>query len=149
MAGSAAAYAEWHIPRTRTSAVECDTKDLHAYPRVSSTPEGMTSSSGHKNMPPEVDPGFSLQRRRKAVLVADLVESVSLRQADELGVITRWQAILAQVNQVLLPANEGWLVKSGRWVEGGVEPGRTDGNLVRAGRDVDQSGSARVSTRRR
>ncbi|SDD77997.1 TolB amino-terminal domain-containing protein [Variovorax sp. CF079] len=72
----------------------------------------MTSSSGNNNMPSLVDPGFSLQRHRKVVLVVDLVESVSLMQADELGVIQRWQAFLAHVNQVVLPHNEGRLVKS-------------------------------------
>ena len=72
----------------------------------------MTLSSGNNKMPSPVDPAFSLQRRRKVVLVVDLVESVSLMQADELGVITRWQAFLAHVNQVVLPENEGRLVKS-------------------------------------
>ncbi|MBT2324938.1 adenylate/guanylate cyclase domain-containing protein [Variovorax paradoxus] len=72
----------------------------------------MTLSSGNKNMPPLADSSFSLQRRRKVVLVVDLVESVSLMQADELGVIQRWQAFLAHVNQIVLPHNEGRLVKS-------------------------------------
>lgn len=72
----------------------------------------MTLSSGPNNMPSLADPGFILQRRRKVVLVVDLVESVSLMQADELRVITRWQAFLAHVNQLVLPANEGRLVKS-------------------------------------
>ncbi|MBT2300917.1 hypothetical protein J7E70_10615 [Variovorax paradoxus] len=72
----------------------------------------MTLSSGNKKMPSFDDPGFSLQRHRKVVLVVDLVESVSLMQADELGVIARWQAFLAHVNQLVLPAHEGRLVKS-------------------------------------
>ena len=72
----------------------------------------MTLSSGTHNMPSLAETGFSLQRHRKVVLVVDLVESVSLMQADELGVITRWQAFLQHVNQVVLPANEGRLVKS-------------------------------------
>lgn len=63
-------------------------------------------------MPASADAGFNLQRHRKVVLIVDLVESVSLMQADELGVIQRWQAFLAHVNQVILPANQGRLVKS-------------------------------------
>ncbi|WP_286509731.1 tetratricopeptide repeat protein [Variovorax davisae] len=53
-----------------------------------------------------------LPHRRKVVLVVDLVESVTLMQADELGVVTRWQALLAEVNRSILPAHEGRLVKS-------------------------------------
>jgi adenylate cyclase len=69
-------------------------------------------SSRDTNMPASADAGFNLQRHRKVVLIVDLVESVSLMQADELGVIQRWQAFLAHVNQVILPANQGRLVKS-------------------------------------
>ena len=58
------------------------------------------------------DAGPGLQHQRKVVLVVDLVDSVRLMQADELGVIHRWQDFLAQVNQVVLPAQQGRLVKS-------------------------------------
>lgn len=69
-------------------------------------------SSDALTIPPQVSEGFSFQRLDKVVLVADLVESVSLMQRDELGVIQRWQAFLAHVTQSILPANEGRLVKS-------------------------------------
>lgn len=69
-------------------------------------------SSGTHNMPSLANAEISLPRHRKVVLVIDLVESVSMMQADELGVITRWQAFMAHVNQFILPTNEGRLVKS-------------------------------------
>ena len=56
--------------------------------------------------------GFEFQRQQKVVLVADLVGSVSLMQRDELGVIQRWESFVAHVTQVILPVNEGRLVKS-------------------------------------
>jgi adenylate cyclase len=56
--------------------------------------------------------GLHLLYRRKVVLVVDLVESVSLMQVDEWGVIKGWQAFLAHVTQSVLPAHEGRLVKS-------------------------------------
>jgi adenylate cyclase len=72
----------------------------------------MTLSSDPKTIPPLADAGFELPRRRRVILVVDLVESVSLMQADEMGVIQRWQAFLAHVDQIVLTANEGRLVKS-------------------------------------
>ncbi|MDN8616076.1 adenylate/guanylate cyclase domain-containing protein [Variovorax ginsengisoli] len=63
-------------------------------------------------MPSLTGPECSLPRRLKLVLVADLVESVSLMQADELGVIVRWQSFLAHVSEFILPTNDGRLVKS-------------------------------------
>ncbi|RZL93700.1 MAG: adenylate/guanylate cyclase domain-containing protein [Variovorax sp.] len=51
-------------------------------------------------------------RHQAVVLVVDLVESVRLMQADELGVIKGWQAFLAHVNQSILPAHQGRLVKN-------------------------------------
>lgn len=56
--------------------------------------------------------GPVLPRHRTVVLVVDLVESVSLMQADELGVIQRWQAFLTHVTHEVLPASGGRLVKS-------------------------------------
>ncbi|MBO9650964.1 MAG: hypothetical protein J7605_20855 [Variovorax sp.] len=53
-----------------------------------------------------------LRRHEKVVLVADLVDSVSLMLKDELGVIRHWGAFIDQVTLNTLPANEGRLVKS-------------------------------------
>ena len=50
--------------------------------------------------------------RDAIVLVVDLVESVQLMQADERGVIDRWQRFVAHVQQQVLPAAGGRLVKS-------------------------------------
>lgn len=55
---------------------------------------------------------LGLERRRKVVLVVDMVESVSLMAQDELGVIHQWQAFLAHVDRSVLPAHGGRLVKS-------------------------------------
>ncbi|MDM0107675.1 adenylate/guanylate cyclase domain-containing protein [Variovorax sp. J22R24] len=63
-------------------------------------------------MSPLDDAELTLSRRLKVVLLVDLVESVVLMQADELGVIARWQAFICYVNRIILPANEGRLVKS-------------------------------------
>lgn len=72
----------------------------------------MTAAARRHTMLPLTDTGFSLQPHRKVVLVVDLVDSVRLMQADELGVIQRWQDFLAHVNRVILPAEQGRLVKS-------------------------------------
>ena len=53
-----------------------------------------------------------LQLRQKVVLVMDLVESVRLMAADELGVIERWRGFIRHVVQAVLPRHEGRLVKS-------------------------------------
>lgn len=53
-----------------------------------------------------------MPRHRTVVLVTDLVESVRLMQADEIGVIQRWQAFLTDVTKTILPASHGRLVKS-------------------------------------
>lgn len=68
-------------------------------------------SEPHTISPLDAD-GLHLLYCRKVVLVVDLVESVSLMQADELGVIKGWQAFVAQVTQSILPAHEGRMVKS-------------------------------------
>jgi class 3 adenylate cyclase/TolB-like protein/Flp pilus assembly protein TadD len=72
----------------------------------------MTLSPGPHTISALDEEGLHLLYRRKVVLVVDLVESVSLMQADELGVIKVWQAFLAHVNQSILPAHEGRMVKS-------------------------------------
>lgn len=59
-----------------------------------------------------VDVGFELPARVAVVLVVDLVESVHLMEIDERGVISRWQAFVAHVQQSVLPATSGRLVKS-------------------------------------
>ncbi|MDM0045709.1 adenylate/guanylate cyclase domain-containing protein [Variovorax dokdonensis] len=53
-----------------------------------------------------------LQTRSAVVLVIDLVESVRAMEADELGVVQRWQAFCAEVNQYILPPLQGRIVKS-------------------------------------
>ncbi|MEJ8811933.1 tetratricopeptide repeat protein [Variovorax ureilyticus] len=72
----------------------------------------MTQESDPHTISALDDEGLLLRRRRKVVLVVDLVESVSLMQADELGVIKGWQALVAYVTQSILPGNEGRMVKS-------------------------------------
>lgn len=48
----------------------------------------------------------------RTVLVVDVVESVRLMQADELGTVRRWRGFVEHVTNDLLPANHGRLVKS-------------------------------------
>jgi class 3 adenylate cyclase len=55
---------------------------------------------------------LDLPRRRAVVLVVDLVESVRLMALDEQGVIARWRSFLSHVEQAVLPATAGRLVKS-------------------------------------
>ena len=72
----------------------------------------MTLSPGPHTISALDEAGLHLLYRRKVVLVVDLVESVSLMQSDELGVIKGWQAFVAHVNQFVLPARKGRMVKS-------------------------------------
>lgn len=51
-------------------------------------------------------------RRRRAILVADVVDSVAMMEADEVGVIGRWRAFITTLTESLLPAHGGRLVKS-------------------------------------
>jgi adenylate cyclase len=53
-----------------------------------------------------------LQTRSAVVLVIDLVESVRAMEADEVGVVQRWQVFSAEVAQRILPPLQGRLVKS-------------------------------------
>ena len=59
-----------------------------------------------------VQPGLALPSRHAIVLVIDLVESVRLMQLDESGVIQRWQAFSAEIQDRILPRHEGRLVKN-------------------------------------
>lgn len=59
-----------------------------------------------------IDAGHELPTRVAVVLVVDLVESVHLMALDERGVIARWQAFIAYVQQEVLPNTSGRLVKS-------------------------------------
>lgn len=53
-----------------------------------------------------------LQRKRKTIVVADVVESVRLMQAHEADVIDRWRRFVNEVRVDLLPLHGGRLVKS-------------------------------------
>jgi class 3 adenylate cyclase/tetratricopeptide (TPR) repeat protein len=53
-----------------------------------------------------------LQRARRVIVVADVVESVRLLQQDELGAIDRWRRFVNEVRAHVLPAYGGRLVKS-------------------------------------
>jgi adenylate cyclase len=53
----------------------------------------------------------SVDRAIRAVLIADVVESVRLIEEDEEGVISRWLALVSQIQTNLLPTCKGKLVK--------------------------------------
>lgn len=53
-----------------------------------------------------------VERARRAVLVVDMVESVRLIEEDEEDTISRWLDLVRRIENELLPANEGHLVKS-------------------------------------
>lgn len=55
---------------------------------------------------------YSIERARRVVLIADIVESVRLIEADEEGIVARWLALVRQIENDLMPANKGHLVKS-------------------------------------
>jgi adenylate cyclase len=67
-------------------------------------------SPSAKDLSPE--PGLGLPSRYAIILVIDLVESGRLMQEDEAGVIGRWQALSAYVDQKVLPGCGGRLVKN-------------------------------------
>jgi adenylate cyclase len=52
------------------------------------------------------------RRRRRAILVADVVGSVALIEADEEGAVGRWRAFISAATSAILPAHAGRLVKS-------------------------------------
>ncbi|MDB5857419.1 MAG: hypothetical protein JWQ76_1108 [Ramlibacter sp.] len=55
---------------------------------------------------------LALPQRQKVVLVMDLVESVRLMGANELGVIGHWRGFVAYARETVLPLHHGRLVKS-------------------------------------
>lgn len=55
---------------------------------------------------------LAMSRSRRTIVVADLVESVRLMQANEADVINRWRWVVHDVRDRLLPAHRGRLVKS-------------------------------------
>ncbi|MGE0496187.1 MAG: tetratricopeptide repeat protein [Ramlibacter sp.] len=55
---------------------------------------------------------FLLPRQTKVLMVLDVVESVRLMEQDEDEFVQRWQRLVAQVEQRLLPLHGGRLVKS-------------------------------------
>jgi class 3 adenylate cyclase/TolB-like protein len=70
----------------------------------------MNAAADEVSPPAGNPPG--LPTHEAIVLVVDLVESVQLMQADERGVIDRWQRFVAHVQQQVLPPAGGRLVKS-------------------------------------
>jgi len=57
-------------------------------------------------------PQDNLPLVKSAILVIDVVDSVRLMLADELGVIALWRAFVRDARDVVLPAHGGTLVKS-------------------------------------
>jgi adenylate cyclase len=55
---------------------------------------------------------FALPRHTKALLVMDVVESVRLMEQDEDGFVRRWQQLVHEAKERLLPLHGGRLVKS-------------------------------------
>ena len=53
-----------------------------------------------------------IERARRVILIVDIVESVRLIEADEESVIKRWLELVHQIENDLMPANKGHLVKS-------------------------------------
>ena len=86
-------------------------------------------------------PGLDLPSRHAIVLVVDLVESVRLMQADEMGVIQRWQAFSAHVADHVLPTYEGRLVKN--LGDGLMAEFKTAPQAVRAATEMHQWSAVR------
>lgn len=55
---------------------------------------------------------YFIERVHRVILITDIVESVRLIEADEEGVIQRWLDLVQQIENDLMPANKGNLVKS-------------------------------------
>ena len=62
--------------------------------------------------PAELAAAIELPQQQRVVLVMDLVESVRLMAADEVGVINRWRAFVRHATDSVLPRHQGRLVKS-------------------------------------
>jgi class 3 adenylate cyclase len=76
---------------------------------ASSAERGLRKSSViPENLPAVAD----IARVVRTVLVADVVESVRLMQADESGTVQRWRSFVDHVLHKLLPGHDGRLVKS-------------------------------------
>ncbi len=80
-------------------------------------PTGPASSAERErrksNVIPEMLPPVAdMARVVRTVLVADVVESVRLMQADESGTVQRWRSFVDHVAHKLLPGHDGRLVKS-------------------------------------
>jgi len=72
-----------------------------------------TLSGGRRAMSAEIqDPEVHLARSARAVLVVDLVESVRLIEENEEDAIRRWRRLVDHVENEVLPAHAGRLVKS-------------------------------------
>jgi adenylate cyclase len=56
--------------------------------------------------------GIGLERHRRTLLVADVVESVRLMERDEAGFIEAWRSFVEHVRLEMIPALGGTLVKS-------------------------------------
>jgi adenylate cyclase len=59
-----------------------------------------------------IDLNQTLNRGTKVLLVMDVVESVRLMEADEDGFVQRWQQLVQQAEQRILPLHGGRIVKS-------------------------------------
>jgi adenylate cyclase len=59
-----------------------------------------------------IDLNQTLNRGTKVLLVMDVVESVRLMEADEDGFVQRWQQLVQQSEQQILPLHGGRIVKS-------------------------------------
>ncbi len=76
---------------------------------------GMTSSQYPNNMSEPIDHDTvwpELQRARRAIVVVDVVESVRLMQADEVGVIDRWRRFVNLAARLTTLAGSGKIVVS-------------------------------------
>ena len=69
---------------------------------VASTPNGIASPH----------PTYPVSWANRAVLLADIVESVRLIEQDEVRIISRWLALVEHVKKEILPKHNGRLVKS-------------------------------------
>src|SRR5207247_4338852 len=63
-------------------------------------------------VPLDLDLNSHSQRVVRTVLVADVVESVRLIERDENGTVRRWRSLVERVENAVLPAHSGRLVKS-------------------------------------
>ena len=62
-------------------------------------------------MSASTDPNSPFIRQTKILMVMDVVESVRLMEQDENDFVSRWQALVGQAEQQLLPLHDGRRVK--------------------------------------